>query len=136
MNTTPTITRLQVIPVAGRDGMLLNLSGAHGPFFTRNLIILTDSSGNTGIGEVPGGEKIRKTIEDTLYKIRPFIAAADLLRNKNDILYYGKMQGVVTESLTNGNFFNILNLFVDGNAETSYQFDLGNIPYLRNLTFE
>ena len=81
-------------------------------------------------------DSIRKTIEDTLYKIRPFIAAADLLRNKNDILYYGKMQGVVTESLTNGNFFNILNLFVDGNAETSYQFDLGNIPYLRNLTFE
>ena len=61
---TPTIQRLQVIPVAGRDGMLLNLSGAHGPFFTRNIVILTDSSGNTGIGEVPGGEKIRQTIED------------------------------------------------------------------------
>jgi glucarate dehydratase len=42
----------------------LNLSGAHGPFFTRNIVILTDSSGNTGIGEVPGGEKIRQTIED------------------------------------------------------------------------
>ena len=64
MNSTPTIKRLQVIPVAGRDGMLLNLSGAHGPFFTRNIVILTDSSGNTGIGEVPGGEKIRQTIED------------------------------------------------------------------------
>ncbi len=44
--------------------MLLNLSGAHGPFFTRNVLILTDSSGRTGIGEVPGGEKIRKTLED------------------------------------------------------------------------
>ena len=44
--------------------MLLNLSGAHGPFFTRNLLMLTDSSGRTGIGEVPGGEKIRKTLED------------------------------------------------------------------------
>ena len=29
---TPTITRMQVIPIAGTDGMLLNLSGAHGPF--------------------------------------------------------------------------------------------------------
>jgi glucarate dehydratase len=56
--------KLQVIPVAGRDSMLLNLSGAHGPFFTRNILILTDSSGNTGIGEVPGSEKIRKTLED------------------------------------------------------------------------
>jgi glucarate dehydratase len=61
---TPKITRVQVIPVAGQDSMLLNLSGAHGPFFTRNLLILTDSSGRTGVGEVPGGEKIRKTLED------------------------------------------------------------------------
>ena len=61
---TPTITRLQAIPVAGRDGMLLNLSGAHGPFFTRNLLILTDSAGRTGVGEVPGGETIRRTLED------------------------------------------------------------------------
>jgi glucarate dehydratase len=61
---TPTVTALRVIPVAGRDSMLLNLSGAHGPYFTRNLVILTDSSGNTGVGEVPGGEKIRQTLED------------------------------------------------------------------------
>ena len=53
-----------MIPVAGRDSMLLNLSGAHGPFFTRNLVILTDSAGRTGVGEVPGGEKIRQTLED------------------------------------------------------------------------
>jgi glucarate dehydratase len=64
MSATPTITELRVIPVAGRDSMLLNLSGAHGPFFTRNLLLLTDSAGNTGIGEVPGGEKIRRTLED------------------------------------------------------------------------
>jgi glucarate dehydratase len=62
---TPSIVKLQVIPVAGRDSMLLNLSGAHGPYFTRNILILTDSSGNTGIGEVPGGEKIRQTLEDS-----------------------------------------------------------------------
>jgi glucarate dehydratase len=44
--------------------MLLNLSGAHGPFFTRNIVILKDNAGNTGVGEVPGGEKIRQTLED------------------------------------------------------------------------
>jgi glucarate dehydratase len=60
----PTITALTVIPVAGRDSMLLNLSGAHGPFFTRNIVILTDSAGHTGVGEVPGGEAIRQTLED------------------------------------------------------------------------
>ncbi|MDP3202545.1 MAG: glucarate dehydratase, partial [Hydrogenophaga sp.] len=62
--TTPRVTALRVIPVAGRDSMLLNLSGAHAPFFTRNLLILTDSTGHTGVGEVPGGEKIRQTLED------------------------------------------------------------------------
>ena len=61
---TPRITALRVIPVAGRDSMLLNLSGAHGPFFTRNLLLLTDSAGRTGVGEVPGGERIRQTLED------------------------------------------------------------------------
>ncbi len=55
---------MRVIPVAGRDGMLLNLSGAHAPFFTRNILVLTDSLGHTGVGEVPGGEAIRQTLED------------------------------------------------------------------------
>ena len=62
--STPIVASLKVIPVAGRDSMLLNLSGAHGPFFTRNLLILTDNSGHTGVGEVPGGEKIRQTLQD------------------------------------------------------------------------
>lgn len=61
---TPTITAMRVVPVAGRDSMLMNLSGAHGPFFTRNIVVLTDSAGNTGLGEVPGGETITKTLED------------------------------------------------------------------------
>jgi glucarate dehydratase len=53
---------MQVIPVAGHDSMLLNLSGAHGPFFTRNIVILQDSAGRTGVGEVPGGERIREIL--------------------------------------------------------------------------
>ena len=63
-SSSPVVTRMQVVPVAGHDGMLLNLSGAHAPFFTRNIVILTDSAGRTGVGEVPGGEKIRQTLED------------------------------------------------------------------------
>ena len=60
----PLITELQVVPVAGHDSMLLNLSGAHGPYFTRNVLILKDNAGRTGLGEVPGGEAIRQTLED------------------------------------------------------------------------
>ncbi len=60
----PVITELQVVPVAGHDSMLLNLSGAHSPYFTRNVLILKDNAGHIGVGEVPGGEGIRKTLED------------------------------------------------------------------------
>jgi glucarate dehydratase len=62
---TPIITSMRVIPVAGHDSMLLNLSGAHAPFFTRNVVLLTDNAGNTGVGEAPGGEKIRRVLEDS-----------------------------------------------------------------------
>ncbi|KTT34629.1 glucarate dehydratase [Pseudomonas rhizoryzae] len=63
-SSTPVVTSLEVVPVAGQDSMLLNLSGAHGPYFTRNVLILKDNAGRTGVGEVPGGESIRQTLED------------------------------------------------------------------------
>ena len=53
---TPVVTEMQVIPVAGRDSMLMTLSGAHAPFFTRNLVIIKDSAGHTGLGEIHGGD--------------------------------------------------------------------------------
>ena len=81
-SSTPVLVNLQVIPVAGHDSMLLNLSGAHGPFFTRNIVILSDSLGNTGVGEVPGGEAIRQTILD----------ARDLLMGKS----IGDYQGILS----------------------------------------
>jgi glucarate dehydratase len=81
---SPQIRTMRVIPVAGRDSMLLNLSGAHGPYFTRNLVIITDSAGHTGIGEVPGGEKIRQVLEQS----RPFVEGqriASYQRVLNDV---------------------------------------------------
>jgi glucarate dehydratase len=71
---TPVITSMRVIPVAGHDGMLLNLSGAHAPFFTRNVVLLIDNAGNMGVGEVPGGEKIRRVLEES----RPLVLGKPL----------------------------------------------------------
>jgi len=62
--SSPRVTEMLIVPVAGHDDMLLNLSGAHAPFFTRNVVILRDNAGRTGVGEVPGGERIRQTLED------------------------------------------------------------------------
>ena len=78
---TPVIATMRVIPVAGHDSMLLNLSGAHGPFFTRNIVLLTDTAGHTGVGEVPGGEKIRRVLEQAKALVvgRPLAAYNEVL---------------------------------------------------------
>ena len=70
----PKITGIEIIPVAGHDSMLLNLSGAHGPYFTRTIVLLHDSAGRTGVGEVPGGERIRQTLEDA----RPLVQGQNI----------------------------------------------------------
>ena len=79
MNATPVIREMKVYPVAGRDSMLLNLSGAHAPYFTRNVIILTDSTGHVGVGEVPGGQKITQTLEDAV----PMVVGQSIAEYKN-----------------------------------------------------
>ena len=71
---TPSVATMRVVPVAGHDSMLLNLSGAHAPCFTRNVVLLTDTAGHTGAGEVPGGEKIRRVLEAS----RPLVVGQPL----------------------------------------------------------
>jgi glucarate dehydratase len=73
---------MRVIPVAGTDSMLLNLSGAHAPFFTRNVVVLTDDAGHTGAGEVPGGDKIRQVLEQASAEIvgRPIASYHEILQ--------------------------------------------------------
>lgn len=80
---------MRVVPVAGHDAMLLNLSGAHAPFFTRNVVVLTDEAGNTGLGEVPGGEAIRQTLEDA----RPLVIGAALGTHANIVSEMGRRFG-------------------------------------------
>ena len=78
MNTqsSPVITDMQVIPVAGHDSMLLNIGGAHSAYFTRNIVVLTDSAGHTGVGEAPGGEVILQTLLDAV----PMVVGQEIAR--------------------------------------------------------
>ncbi len=78
----PYIQKMEVYPVAGKDSMLLNLSGAHAPFFTRNIVILTDSQGNTGVGEVPGGQKITRALE----QVKPVVEGSKISEYKQTLL--------------------------------------------------
>ncbi|MBN0509353.1 glucarate dehydratase, partial [Pseudomonas aeruginosa] len=77
--SSPIITEMKVIPVAGHDSMLLNIGGAHNAWFTRNIVVLTDNAGHTGVGEIPGGEKIRQTLEDAI----PLVVGKTLGEYKN-----------------------------------------------------
>lgn len=78
---------------------------------------------------------IQSNLKSYLFNIRPYIAGADLPRSKNDILYEARLQSVVTDVLDAANFFTGFNMQVNGVSVDSYQFELGNIPYLRNLTY-
>ena len=69
MGKAPKVIEMTVYPVAGHDSPLLTLSGCHAPYFTRNVVVLKDDSGNLGIGEIHGGEHITKQLES--YK--PFV---------------------------------------------------------------
>ncbi len=88
---SPRVTAMRVIPVAGRDGMLLNLCGAHAPFFIRNIVILTDSAGRTGVGEVPGGDGILRALTNAV----PLVVGSEIGR-------YNRTLNAVRASLTGG----------------------------------
>ncbi len=86
--STPKITKMKVIPVAGYDSMLMTLSGAHSPWFTRNIVILEDSSGNTGIGEIHGGEYTREVLESYI----PFVEGEHIANYRRVLSNIAKAQ--------------------------------------------
>lgn len=74
--SSPVIVDMRVIPVAGHDSMLMNIGGAHHAMFTRNIVVLTDSAGHTGLGEAPGGNVIYRTLCET----RPHVVGHEIAR--------------------------------------------------------
>jgi uncharacterized phage protein gp47/JayE len=78
---------------------------------------------------------IKTNLDLFLLEIRPFIFGADLRKNRNDVLYSGQMQNVLSDSLGNNNFFQDFKMFVDGQPEISFRFSFSNIPYLRNIIY-
>ncbi len=90
--STPIVKSIRAIPVAGHDSMLLNLSGAHGPYFTRNILIIEDNSGNIGVGEIPGGEKILATLNDA----KALVEGQPIGEYKNLLKKFSKLLLIVT----------------------------------------
>lgn len=86
-NKTPRIVQMDVYPVAGHDSMLLNLSGAHGPYFTRNVVVLTDETGHIGVGEVPGVGKITTALEN----VKEYVVGAQVGDYRNVLLQIARV---------------------------------------------
>ncbi|QLE98775.1 enolase C-terminal domain-like protein [Neptunomonas phycophila] len=76
-----TITKMQVVPVAGYDGFLLNLSGGHAPWFIRTVVVLEDDAGNIGLGEIPATTSIINTLE----KCRELVEGQSVMQWKSII---------------------------------------------------
>ena len=80
-------------------------------------------------------DAIELNLIEFLKNIRPFVDGSDLLRNKNDILYSAKLQGVVSNVLDPDNFFNNFSMLIDGVSQTSFIFSREKIPNLINVNY-
>lgn len=66
--------------------------------------------------------------------VRPFIAASDILSEKNDILDTNRIIANIL-STRPGSVFGAITLEVDGSTVSTYQFLNGDIPYVNSITF-
>ncbi len=98
MAHSPNVISMEVFPVAGKDSMELNLSGAHAPYFTRNVVVLTDSDGRTGLGEVPGGEKITVMLQ----AVKDMVEGTLVADYRNTVLKVEKYLAANTEKDVRG----------------------------------
>lgn len=74
-------------------------------------------------------------LESYLFDIRPFIDGGELLRDKNDVLNSARLQNAVNEVISNDNYFNDLELKVQGLITNNYTFSYGMIPFLNSVTY-
>lgn len=88
----------------------------------------------TDLTNVAASSNIRTAVENYLYEVRPFVAGAESLLNKNDILTIGQLISVVVGVLneTGGNFSE-LDMRVDSVIQNTHTFNFGFYPYLRNI---
>lgn len=73
-------------------------------------------------------------LTSTINAIRPFVSAADILANKNDVLDNNK---IINSILTQqpGSVFGTIELYVAGNLVSSFTFLDGDIPHLNSVTY-
>jgi hypothetical protein len=77
---------------------------------------------------------IELSLIDEINLVRPFVAACDILDEKNDILDSNKIISIILNTRP-GSVFGAITLNVGGVPYNSYTFINGNIPYVNSINF-
>lgn len=79
---------------------------------------------------------IQAAIEQLLFETRPFIAGADIIENKNDVLNINELIFTIQNVIPATASFGAVDLVVDSVAiPISYTFQDGDIPFLNSLNY-
>ncbi|MCH9621006.1 MAG: hypothetical protein S4CHLAM20_04200 [Chlamydiia bacterium] len=78
---------------------------------------------------------VLQAITDYLVTVRPFVAGADVLDNRNDLLTVNDLTAVAIDAIPNQARFDQLVLKVDGISLLKQTFVNGNIPYLDGIIY-
>jgi uncharacterized phage protein gp47/JayE len=77
---------------------------------------------------------IENALTSELAKVRPFVAGADVLENKNDIFDVNRIVSIIL-AVSPGSIFGTVTMEVDGVEEPTHTFINGDIPHLNSVTF-
>jgi hypothetical protein len=101
------------------------------PVVIKNIDIIVNASIGLSVDDQTA---ITDAIAAELSNIRPFVASADVLENKNDIIDVNKVINIILNTRP-GSVFGTITLKVNTVVMTTYTFTDGNIPYLNSVTF-
>jgi uncharacterized phage protein gp47/JayE len=77
---------------------------------------------------------ITTALTNAINEIRPFVAAADIIENKNDILDTNKIIAEILNARP-GSVFGTITLEIDSTAMPTFTFQNGDIPFVNSITF-
>lgn len=78
--------------------------------------------------------QIFQAVKAAFRDIRPFVAGADVLANKNNILNVLKIAFIIQDAVPQSVYEN-LEFMVDGTVFSTYVFENGDIPWLNSITY-
>lgn len=77
---------------------------------------------------------IQSALDSAINDVRPFVAAADILALKNDIVDVNKIKGIIYSAIPTG-VYTDASFEINGTPLTSYTFALGFIPYSLTVVY-